>query len=209
MISDGTDGKRQDTIVNEGKMNRKLDKQVVYEYLRVIPKGKVVTYGQIAEFLGNKNLARIVGNILHENPDGDKYPCYKVVNANGNLAKKYAFGGSGCQKMRLEADGVIVNNNKVDLKIYQWFYTENERLKRIIKMERLFDELLEDNLKNPGLLTASKILQDKIEVLKEYYQSGLWLQDYECDERGELPENLKRGILSQDALYDFFLENKF
>ena len=205
---DGTDGKRQDTIVNEGKMNRKLDKQVVYEYLRVIPKGKVVTYGQIAEFLGNKNLARIVGNILHENPDGDKYPCYKVVNAKGNLAKNYAFGGIDYQKMCLEADGVIVNNNKVDLNVYQWFYADNERLQRIIKMERLFDELLEDNFKNPGLLTASKILQDKIEVLKEYYQSGLWLQDYECDERGELPENLKRGILSQDALYDFFSENK-
>ena len=113
------------------------------------------------------------------------------------------------QKMRLEADGVIVNNNKVDLKVYQWFYTDNERLQRIIKMERYFDELLDANLKNLGLLCVSKILQDKIEVLKEYYQSGLWLQDYECDERGELPENLKRGILSQDALYDFFSENKF
>ena len=189
-------------------MSRKLDKQIVYEYLRVIPKGKVVTYGQIAEFLGNKNLARIVGNILHDNPDGDKYPCYKVVNAKGNLAENYAFGGASCQRMCLEADGVIVNNNKVDLNVYQWFYADNERLQRIIKMERLFDELLEDNFKNPGLLTESKILQDKIEVLKEYYQSGLWLQDYECDERGELPENLKRGILSQDALYDFFSENK-
>ena len=209
MISDGTDGKRQDTIVNEGKMSRKLDKQVVYEYLRVIPKGKVVTYGQIAEFLGNKNLARIVGSILHENLDGDKYPCYKVVNAKGNLAKNYAFGGIDCQKMRLEADGIIVNNDKVELKVYKWSYVDSERLQRIIKMERLFDELLEDNFKNPGLLTASKILQDKIEVLKEYYQSGLWLQDYECDERGELPKNLKRGILSQDALYDFFSENKF
>ena len=201
-------GKRHDTIVNEGKMSRKLDKQVVYEYLRVIPKGKVVTYGQIAEFLGNKNLARIVGSILHENPDGDKYPCYKVVNAKGNLAKNYAIGGIDCQKMRLEADGIIVNNDKVELKVYKWSYVDSERLQRIIKMERYFDELLEDNLKNPGLLTASKILQDKIEVLKEYYQSGLWLQDYECDERGELPENLKRGILSQDALYDFFSENK-
>ena len=189
-------------------MGRKVDKKIVYEYLRVIPKGKVVTYGQIAEFLGNKNLARIVGNILHENLDGDKYPCYKVVNAKGNLAKNYAFGGIDCQKMRLEADGIIVNNDKVELKVYKWSYVDSERLQRIIKMERLFDELLEDNLKNPGLLTASKILQDKIEVLKEYYQSGLWLQDYECDERGELPENLKRGILSQDALYDFFSENK-
>ena len=190
-------------------MSRKLDKQIVYEYLRVIPKGKVVTYGQIAEFLGNKNLARIVGNILHDNPDGDKYPCYKVVNAKGNLAKNYAFGGIDCQKMRLEADGIIVNNDKVELKVYKWSYVDSERLQRIIKMERYFDELLEDNLKNPGLLTASKILQDKIEVLKEYYQSGLWLQDYESDERGELPEKLKRGILSQDALYDFFRNINF
>ena len=185
-------------------MSRKIDKQIVYEYLTAIPKGKVVTYGQIAEFLGNKNLARTVGNILHENPDGDKYPCYKVVNAKGNLAKNYAFGGVDCQKIRLEADGVIVKNNKVDLKVYQWSYADNERLRRIIKMERYFDELLEERFKNPGLIRSSKIFQDKFDILEEYYQGGLWLQDYECDERGELPKNLKRGILSQDALYDFF-----
>lgn len=187
-------------------MSKKIDKQIVYEYLIAIPKGKVVTYGQIAEFLGNKNLARSVGNILHENPDGDKYPCYKVVNVKGNLAKNYALGGANCQKKRLEADGVIVNNNKVDLKVYQWCYADNERLQRIIKMERYFDELLEDNFKNSELLRTSKILQDKINALKEYYQSGVWLEDYECDERGELPKNLKRGILSQDSLYDFFSE---
>ena len=120
-------------------MRVKVDKQIVYEYLTSIPRGNVVTYGQIAEFLGNKNLARIVGKILHENPDGDKYPCYKVVNAKGNLAKNYAFGGAECQKMHLEADGVIVNNNKVDLKVYQWFYADNERLQKIIKMERNFN----------------------------------------------------------------------
>ena len=55
-------------------------KEQVYEYLRIIPQGKVVTYGQIAEYLGNKNLARVVGNILHNNPDENKYPCYKVVD---------------------------------------------------------------------------------------------------------------------------------
>ena len=43
-----------DSIANEGKMSRKIDKQIVYEYLTAIPNGKVVTYGQIAEFLGNK-----------------------------------------------------------------------------------------------------------------------------------------------------------
>ena len=191
------------SVTKRKNVKRKVDKQVVYEYLATIPKGKVVTYGQIAKFLGNSNLARTVGNILHENPDGDKYPCYKVVNAQGKLAENYAFGGLKFQKMRLEADGIIVNNDKVDLKKYQWNYEDAERLLRIIEMECYFDELLEENHRTPGLYSASKTLRDKINALKSYYQNGLWLQDYESDERGELPRGLKRGILSQDALYNF------
>ena len=187
-------------------MRRKIEKQIVYEYLTAIPRGKVVTYSQIAAFLGNKNLARSVGNILHINPDGDKYPCYKVVNSRGNLAKNYAFGGTSGQKLRLEADGVVVSDNRVDLKVYQWSCANLERIQRIIKMERCFEELLEAKFRNPELLRSSKKLQDQIEMLRGYYQGGSWLQDYECDERGELPENLKRGILSQDALYDLFSE---
>ena len=191
------------SVTKRKNVKRKVDKQVVYEYLATIPKGKVVTYGQIAKFLGNPNLARTVGNILHENPDGDKYTCYKVVNAQGKLAENYAFGGLKFQKMRLEADGIIVNNDKVDLKKYQWNYEDDERLLRIIKMDRYFDELLAENLRTRGLYSASKTLQNKLNALKSYYQNGLWLQDYESDERGELPRGLKRGILSQDALYNF------
>ena len=101
-------------------MGRKIDKQIVYEYLAAIPRGKVVTYGQIAVFLGDKNLARSVGNILHVNPDGDKYPCYKVVNSRGSLAENYAFGGAEGQRQRMEADGITVSDNRVDLKVYQW-----------------------------------------------------------------------------------------
>lgn len=92
----------------------------VYEYLLKIPKGKVVTYGQIATYLGNPRLARVVGNILHNNPDGDKYPCYKVVNAKGRLAPSYAFGGANIQKEKLQADGIEVNDDIVDLSKYQW-----------------------------------------------------------------------------------------
>ena len=193
----------KNSVTKRKNVKRKVDKQVVYEYLATIPKGKVVTYGQIAKFLGNSNLARTVGNILHENPDGDKYPCYKVVNSQGKLAENYAFGGLKFQKMRLEADGIIVNNDKVDLKKYQWNYEDDERLLRIIKMERCFDELLAEYHRTPGLYSASKTLQDKLNALKSYYQNGLWIQDYESDERGELPRGLKRGVLSQDALYNF------
>lgn len=94
--------------------------QKVYEYLTTIPKGKVVTYKQVAESLGNKGLARAVGNILHKNPDEKKYPCYKVLNSKGELAEAFVFGGKEVQKERLEKEGIKVFDNKVDLKIYQW-----------------------------------------------------------------------------------------
>ena len=92
----------------------------VLDYLLTIPKGRVVTYGQIAEHLGNKGLSRAVGSALHKNPDGDKYPCYKVVNSKGELADEFVFGGATVQKERLEKEGIEVIDNKVDLKKYQW-----------------------------------------------------------------------------------------
>lgn len=95
-----------------------MDKKSVFEYLSKIPSGKVVTYSQIAQALGNKKAARAVGNILHTNKDPKKYPCYRVVNAKGELAKNYAFGGADGQKKFLEAEGIEVTNGKVDLSIY-------------------------------------------------------------------------------------------
>ena len=89
-----------------------FDNQKLYDLLSTIPRGRVVTYGKLAEMLGNKHFARAVGNALHKNPDGDKYPCYKVVNSRGELSRAYAFGGIEKQKRRLEADGIIVENVK-------------------------------------------------------------------------------------------------
>ena len=94
-------------------------KEKVYGFLLTIPKGKVVTYGQIAEHFGNKKLARVVGNILHSNPDENKYPCYKVVDSRGNLSKQFAFGGIEKQKEKLERDGITVINYRVSLDKYK------------------------------------------------------------------------------------------
>ena len=94
-------------------------KEKVYEFLRTIPRGKVVTYGQIAAYLGNKYLARVVGNILHNNPNESKYPCYKVVDSKGNLSKHFAFGGIEKQKEKLEKEGIVVKNYKVNLNQYR------------------------------------------------------------------------------------------
>lgn len=98
--------------------NVAFDKQKLYRLLTIIPRGRVITYGTLARMLGNDRWSRVVGNALHNNPDGDKYPCYKVVNAKGELSRAYAFGGIEAQKRRLEEDGVVVKNNKVDLEKY-------------------------------------------------------------------------------------------
>ena len=91
----------------------------VYEILKIIPKGKVVTYGQIACFLGNKHLSRVVGNILHKNPDPENIPCHRVVNCKGKLSSAYAFGGSDAQKKRLEQEGIMFESDgTVNLKKY-------------------------------------------------------------------------------------------
>ena len=90
----------------------------IYEAVKKIPRGKVATYGQVAEMAGNKKMARAVGNALHKNPDQEKIPCYRVVNAKGELAGEFAFGGEGAQARLLQADGIAVVDGRVDLKIY-------------------------------------------------------------------------------------------
>lgn len=90
----------------------------IYEAVKKIPRGKVATYGQVAEMAGNKKMARAVGNALHKNPDPEKIPCYRVVNAKGELAGEFAFGGEGAQAKLLQADGIAVVDGRVDLKIY-------------------------------------------------------------------------------------------
>ena len=94
-------------------------REQVYNYLKAVPKGKVVTYGQIAVFLGNKGLARVVGNLLHRNPDPQHIPCHRVVNAAGAVSKAYAFGGAAAQRARLEAEGIVFEENgRIDLRKY-------------------------------------------------------------------------------------------
>ncbi len=91
----------------------------IYDAVRRIPRGKVATYGQVAEMAGDRKMARAVGNALHKNPDPTGIPCHRVVNAKGELAGEYAFGGAWKQAERLIEEGVAVEQGRVDLKVYQ------------------------------------------------------------------------------------------
>ena len=94
--------------------------KIIYDVVKMIPYGKVATYGQIAELAGDKKMARAVGNILHKNPDPDNIPCFRVVNSKGELSGAFAFGGAKKQEELLLSEGVEVINGKVDLKRFQW-----------------------------------------------------------------------------------------
>jgi len=69
-------------------------------------------------------------------------------------------------------------------------FSSTDRIERIERYERLFDE------------ASSSPDREKMAALDAYYSSGQWREDYEADERGELPPDLKRGVLSQDALFN-------
>ena len=92
----------------------------IYEAVKKIPKGCVATYAQVAEAAGDKKMARAVGNALHKNPDPSSIPCHRVVNAKGELAGNYAFGGAWKQAEILESEGVEVIDGRVDLEKFRW-----------------------------------------------------------------------------------------
>ena len=120
IIIDGTipDGEIKKMIEESYRIITDSPTKRIYEAVKKIPKGKVATYGQIAKMAGNERMSRAVGNALHKNPEPDKIPCYKVVNSKGELASEFVFGGRDVQAKLLEADGIEVVNNKVDLNEY-------------------------------------------------------------------------------------------
>lgn len=92
----------------------------IYRVVKRIPKGRVATYGQIALLAGNPHWSQVVGYALHSNPSPETIPCYRVVNRFGELAEAFVFGGINRQQELLEAEGIEVNEGKVDLSVYLW-----------------------------------------------------------------------------------------
>ncbi len=120
VLLDGTAPKEQvlDRIDGSHAIVTDSPTKRIYEAVRSIPRGKVATYGRIAELAGSPRMARAVGNALHKNTDPEGTPCYRVVNSKGELAAEFVFGGAQVQAEMLRADGIEVTDGKVDLKKY-------------------------------------------------------------------------------------------
>ena len=81
-----------------------------------------------------------------------------------------------------------------------------ETIERITKMEFYFDTIQNALEINPAYLKKEAPTGIMLQELIECYENGQWLADYEADEVGLLPHNLKRGVLSEDGVYNLLFE---
>ena len=77
-----------------------------------------------------------------------------------------------------------------------------EQIERIRCMEQLFDFVSESIMELPTTLDKYDKIQEAIATLSDYYSSNEWKQDYADDEAGLLPKDLKRGVLSEDGIWN-------
>ncbi|BDF03826.1 MGMT family protein [[Clostridium] hylemonae] len=92
----------------------------IYDVVGQIPEGKVASYGQIAELAGNRRWARVVGYALHVVPDSMHLPCHRVVTKEGRVSGAFLSGGVNRQARMLEEEGVEIEEDRVDMRKYQW-----------------------------------------------------------------------------------------
>jgi methylated-DNA-protein-cysteine methyltransferase related protein len=84
----------------------------VYEVARLVPYGRVTSYGAIAKYLGAARSARMVGWAMNASHSQD-VPAHRVVNRAGLLTGKHHFEGTNLMQQLLENEGVVVKNNQV------------------------------------------------------------------------------------------------
>ena len=93
----------------------------VFAVVRRIPRGRVATYGQVAELAGYRGHARQVGYALSALDVDAPVPWHRVVNAKGQVSvRSGGSGGAMVQRMRLEQEGVVLRGNRVPLRDYLW-----------------------------------------------------------------------------------------
>ena len=98
----------------------------VYNVVRQIPEGRVCTYGAIAECIGAKKAARMVGWALNASSTDDTVPAHRVVNRNGILTGKHHFSGINLMQQLLENEGIKVKNLQVvDFESLFWDPSKN------------------------------------------------------------------------------------
>jgi methylated-DNA-protein-cysteine methyltransferase-like protein len=101
-------------------MNNSNSQQKIFAVLHMIPRGKVTTYGQVAELAGLPRAARLVGTTLKNLPNDSTLPWHRVINAAGEISFPNDHPHHQEQRKLLIEEEVVFNGNKVSLKTYLW-----------------------------------------------------------------------------------------
>jgi methylated-DNA-protein-cysteine methyltransferase-like protein len=100
--------------------------QRILAAVRNIPKGRVSTYGSVAEAAGLPRRARLVGTVLRQTPASVKVPWFRVINAGGRISFPVDSDAYERQRSNLEAEGISLVRGRVDLQRYGWPAREND-----------------------------------------------------------------------------------
>ena len=93
----------------------------VYEVVRLIPYGRVTSYGAIAKYLGAARSARMVGWAMNNAGNREEVPAHRVVNRKGLLTGKHHFAGTNLMQQLLENEGIEIRDNQIlDFEKHFW-----------------------------------------------------------------------------------------
>lgn len=92
----------------------------IYAAVRRIPRGRVATYGQIADLAGLEGHARQVGYALHNLPERSDVPWHRVVNARGEVSPRSSGDSHELQRMLLEGEGIEFEGDRIPFARYRW-----------------------------------------------------------------------------------------
>ena len=103
-----------------GKEETASEAERILAAVRQIPRGRVSTYGEIANVAGLPRRARLVGTVLKHAPASKTLPWFRVINSSGRISLPSGSDSYAKQRRKLEAEGVIFRGDRIDMQRYGW-----------------------------------------------------------------------------------------
>ena len=108
------------TVIKISEKNKDFFQQV-YAVVKLIPRGRVTSYGAIAKYLSSPQSSRMVGWAMNASHGLENVPAHRVVNRKGLLTGKHHFEGTQLMQQLLESEGIKIQNNQiVNFEKYYW-----------------------------------------------------------------------------------------
>ncbi|MDI6804319.1 MAG: MGMT family protein [Bacteroidota bacterium] len=105
--------------------------KLIWQTVKQIPKGKVATYGQVAELSGLIKQARLVGYALHNLPDDTNILWHRVINWKGKISLPKNSKIYKSQRLFLKIESIIFNKDKIDFEKYGWLNSLNKKWRKL------------------------------------------------------------------------------